>query len=312
MAAAGWVRCSGWLRAFALLLYMVAIAVLVARPELANGLYAVMALAQAGNLLFLGAESIPALGMPAGFMRLDSDLRSAFDLATAAALVHATGVHPRRLPGIGARAALVWLALAALAAAVATQWLANAWWWTQAAMIGCGVLAVAQLGMGAAHAAASAGGGAVALLPADRHDAGRVDGVACHGRLAASRQQPGGGDRSGGMVGVHRLDAADAAVPGPHAAIDARAFAVGRRERGGRRAGSHVRRRVRARQFRLAHAGAVHRTRRVRRPAPMVDRPDAGARTRHGRAHVRATLPGGTRGPGQAAKRRRPADAPAA
>jgi signal transduction histidine kinase len=136
-----------WLTAaFALLLYMVTIGVVVARPELTNGLYAVMALAQVGNLLFLGTESMPTLGMPAGFMRLDRDLRSVLDLATAAALIHATGVHPRRLPGIGARATLVWFALGALAVAVASQSLPNAWWWTQAAMIGCGLLAVTQLG----------------------------------------------------------------------------------------------------------------------------------------------------------------------
>jgi hypothetical protein len=117
-----------WLTAaFALLLFMVTIAVDVVRPGLADGLYAVMALTQAGKLLFLGAESVPALGMPVGFMRLDRDLRSMFDLATAAALVHATGVHLRRLPDIGACAALVWVALAALAAAMASQLLPNAW-----------------------------------------------------------------------------------------------------------------------------------------------------------------------------------------
>ncbi len=130
---------------FALLLYMVTTVVLVVRPEPRNLLYAIMALAQAGNLLFLGAESVSTLGMPVGFMRLDHGLRSVFDLATAAAMVHATGIHPRRLPGIVPRAALVWLTLAILAAAVMSQVLPNAWWWTQAAMMGCGLLAVAHL-----------------------------------------------------------------------------------------------------------------------------------------------------------------------
>ncbi len=130
----------------ALLLYLVTMVVLLVRPEVRNGLYAVMALAQVGNLLFLGAESIPALGLPAGFMRWDHDLRSALDLATAAALVHATGMHPRRLPGSSIRALLVWLALALLAATVLSRQLSHPWWWTQAAMLGCGALAVAQLG----------------------------------------------------------------------------------------------------------------------------------------------------------------------
>jgi signal transduction histidine kinase len=116
------------------------------RPTLDNGLYAVMALAQTGNVLFLGAGSLPALGMPVGFMRLDGDLRSSLDLATAGALVHATGIFPRRLPGSGTRALLVWLALGILAALVSSRWLTDTWWWTQAAMIGCGILAVFQLG----------------------------------------------------------------------------------------------------------------------------------------------------------------------
>jgi signal transduction histidine kinase len=136
-----------WLAAtLALLLYLVTMVVLLARPEMRNALYAVMALAQAGNLLFLGAESIPALGLPRGFMRWDHDLRFAFDLATAAALVHATGMHPRRLPGSRARAILVWMVVAGLGSAMLSGQLDNSWWWAQATIIACGVLAVVQLG----------------------------------------------------------------------------------------------------------------------------------------------------------------------
>lgn len=129
----------------ALLLYLVTMVVVLVRPETRNGLYAVMALAQVGNLLFLGAESIPALGLPTGFMRWDHDLRAAFDLATGAALVHATGSHPRLLPGSRVRGLLVWLVVAVLITAMLGRVLANPWWWTQAIMIGCGVLAVVQL-----------------------------------------------------------------------------------------------------------------------------------------------------------------------
>ena len=129
----------------ALLLYLVTMVVLLVRPETRNLLYAVMAFAQVGNLLFLGAASIPALGLPAGFMHWDHDLRAAFDLATAAALVHATGIHPRRLPGSRARAMLAWLVATVLALAVLGHLLANAWWWVQAAVLAGGALAVAQL-----------------------------------------------------------------------------------------------------------------------------------------------------------------------
>jgi signal transduction histidine kinase len=130
----------------ALLLYLVTMVVVLVRPDTRNTLYALMALAQVGNLLFLGAESIPALGLPRGFMRWNHDLRSAFDLATAAALVHATGIHPRRLPGSRARAISVWMVAAMLGGALLSGRLGNAWWWTQATMIACGVLAVVQLG----------------------------------------------------------------------------------------------------------------------------------------------------------------------
>ena len=130
----------------ALLLYLVTMVVLLVRPELRNALYAVMALAQVGNLLFLAAESIPAFGLPVGFMRWDHALRSAFDLATAAALVHVTGLHPYRLPGSRVRAAAAWVLALALSGAIGLQWLTHSWWWTQAMMIGCGAVAVAQLG----------------------------------------------------------------------------------------------------------------------------------------------------------------------
>jgi len=129
----------------ALLLYLVTMVVVLARPEARNALYAVMTLAQVGNLLFLATESIPALGLPIGFARWDHDLRVAFDLATAAALVHATGLHPRRLPGNRLRAAVVWLLALVLITAVISGRLVHAWWWTQIVTISCGLLAVAQL-----------------------------------------------------------------------------------------------------------------------------------------------------------------------
>ena len=135
-----------WLvSALGLALYLLAMIVVLVRPERRNGLYAVMALAQVGNLLFLAAESVPSLGLPVGFMRWDHDLRAIFDLVTGAALVHVTAIHPRQLPGGQARALLVWLATAALAAMITTNLLANSWWWTQAAMIGWGLVAVVQL-----------------------------------------------------------------------------------------------------------------------------------------------------------------------
>ena len=127
-----------WLCAtLALLLYLVTMVVVLARPEVRNALYAAMALAQVGNLVFLAAESISAPGLPPGFMQWNHDLRTAFDLVTAAALVHATGLHPRRLAGHGSRAAAVWLAVVALLAAQQAGLLVNTWWW-KPGCAGCG------------------------------------------------------------------------------------------------------------------------------------------------------------------------------
>ena len=135
-----------WLAtALAWSLCLMTVTLLLSRPEPRNWLYAVMALSQAGNLLFLALESMPAQGMPAGFMRWDHDLRVAFDLATGAALVHVTGMHPRQLDGHRVRALLVWLAVTALAAAILDRRLSHEWWWTQAMMVACGVIAVVQL-----------------------------------------------------------------------------------------------------------------------------------------------------------------------
>lgn len=113
----------------ALLLYGVTMVVMMVRPVARNGLYAVMALSQVGNLLFVAVESLPLLGWPVGFMQWDHALRCVFDLATAAALVHATGIHPRRLPGSAARAAMAWTAAGVLGASVLAAQVPNVWWW---------------------------------------------------------------------------------------------------------------------------------------------------------------------------------------
>ena len=133
------------LSTLALMLYLVAMVVLLVKPGLRNALYAIMALAQVGNLVLLGIESITALGLPAGFMHRDASARMAFDLVTGAALLHATATHPRRLPALALRAAAAWLVAGALSVAIAMQILPHGWWWAQAATIALGLLAIAQL-----------------------------------------------------------------------------------------------------------------------------------------------------------------------
>jgi signal transduction histidine kinase len=139
----GWVF---WLLStLALLLYLVAMVVVMARPGRRNTLYVLMAIAQAGNLMFLAVLSAPAIGWGEGFMRWEHDARTLFDLLTAGALVHVSNLHPRRLPLAGQRAAVAWLLLAAVGALALWVRAPSAWWWTQAALIAAGLMSVAQL-----------------------------------------------------------------------------------------------------------------------------------------------------------------------
>ena len=99
-----WLLC-----ALALVVYLVAMVVALSRPTSPNIIYAVMALCQSGNVLFIAIESAVSLGLPPPFPQLDMPVRMAFDLFTAAAMVNAVCLHPRRLPGA------TWIALAAWA-----------------------------------------------------------------------------------------------------------------------------------------------------------------------------------------------------
>ncbi len=121
-----------WLLAGAtLILYLVAMVVVLARPTRRNLLYAVMSCCVAGTLALIAIESAMEPGQPALFPHPDLSLRIAFDLISAAAMVNAACLHPRHLPG--AR----WIALGGwgLALVVATmaqaEWLPQLWWWLQ-------------------------------------------------------------------------------------------------------------------------------------------------------------------------------------
>ncbi len=133
------------LAAFALGLYLVALIVVLAHPSARNLIYAVMALCQSGNLLLIGVAGAFDFGLPMPFMRWDLPLRAGFDLFTAAAMVNAACLHPRRLPGSGWIALAGWVAVALLAGGLAAGGLGNAWWCTQGAMIGLGLVTVGLL-----------------------------------------------------------------------------------------------------------------------------------------------------------------------
>jgi signal transduction histidine kinase len=133
------------LSSFGLALYLVAMVVLLAHPSGRNLVYAVMALCQAGNLLFIAVETTLEFGLPPPFVRWDMPMRMAFDLFTAAAMVNAACLHPRRLPGSGWIALLGWIVAFALVGLFEIDSLANAWWWTQNTVIALGLTAIGLL-----------------------------------------------------------------------------------------------------------------------------------------------------------------------
>lgn len=136
-----------WLvAALALVLYVVAMAVLLAAPVLRNALYALIALSQCGNLLFIAIETGRGLGVAPGWSTHEALLRSLFDLTTAAAIVHVSTLHPTRVPGARSIALLAWASVAALGAALQFGWVAPAWWWTQGTGLALGMVAIAVLG----------------------------------------------------------------------------------------------------------------------------------------------------------------------
>jgi signal transduction histidine kinase len=133
------------LSVFGLGLYTVALVVLLAHPTGRNMAYAVMALCQSGNLLLIAVEATLEFGLPAPFARFDMPVRAAFDLFTAAAMVNAACLHPRRLPGSGWIALAGWAVALALVGAFAAGMLDHVWWWTQGAVTGLGLLAIGLL-----------------------------------------------------------------------------------------------------------------------------------------------------------------------
>lgn len=140
LGAMFWLLC-----AMGLMLYLTSMVVLLAKPNGRNLLYALMALCQAGNLVFIAIESAHDLGLPSGFSPLDVQARMTFDLLSAAAIVHAFSLHPTRLPGGSFVVSIVWVATLLLLGFSFADNLPHGWWWTQASMIVSGLVALGLL-----------------------------------------------------------------------------------------------------------------------------------------------------------------------
>lgn len=132
-----------WLLAsLALVLYLVAAVVLLSGPSGLSVAYAVTALAQCGNLVFMAVEAGQGLTASTVPGRWDWPARAAFDLATAAAIVQIAALHPQRLARGWMWVVLGWLLAAGLAIANAAGRLPHAWW---AVQLGCTALGLLSL-----------------------------------------------------------------------------------------------------------------------------------------------------------------------
>jgi signal transduction histidine kinase len=135
-----------WLMsAFAMVLYLVGWIVPLVQPQFRNLLYGVMAHAQAAQLLLSAVSAVPALALPSSLVPQEVLLRTALDLITGAAIVHAATQHPTHLPWRRTIACLTWLATLGYILAALAGTLPNTWWWGQSLMLGEGALCVALL-----------------------------------------------------------------------------------------------------------------------------------------------------------------------
>ncbi|MDO9075238.1 MAG: histidine kinase [Rubrivivax sp.] len=136
----------GWLywplAALALALYLFAAVLMMARPLPSTLLFVVMALCQAGNLLFIAVESTDGLGLPAGALASDLAVRVALDLCTAAAAVHIFLLHPRRLPHAHRLALAAWAVVPAWGLLVTWGAALPLWWLGQGAFLALGAAAL--------------------------------------------------------------------------------------------------------------------------------------------------------------------------
>ena len=133
------------LSGFALGLVVVPLDMVRARASAPNLAYAAMALCQAGSMVFIAAESTLDRGVPWLLAQCDLPLRMAFALFTAAAVVQAVCLHPRRLPAARWIAASAWCVTGLCVMAYNLGWTAQPWWHTQLLVVVLGLAVLALL-----------------------------------------------------------------------------------------------------------------------------------------------------------------------
>lgn len=119
--------------------------VLLAGPQWRNAAFALLALSQSGQLLFVAIENNLDLFAPVWLVTLDTQLRLAFDLITTASLVQIAVLHPHRLRGWGWYVALGWLSAVGLWLGMSQLDTALNWWAVQAGCLGLSLAAISLM-----------------------------------------------------------------------------------------------------------------------------------------------------------------------
>lgn len=133
------------LSAFAMVLFLVGWIVPLVQPQMRNLLYALMALSQAGCLLLAAIGSVPALTLPSSLVLREHALLILLDLATGAAVLHATALHPYRSRWRVLPVLLSWGATLGFALYAVVGQQSYPWWPSQSVLIADGLLCIAYL-----------------------------------------------------------------------------------------------------------------------------------------------------------------------
>lgn len=120
-----------------------ALAVL-AGPDWRNLAFAVLAFAQGGQLMLMAIEANLELFTPLWLLHLDTQLRTLFDLSSAAALVHMALLHPQKRRRSWAPAAAAWATALGVWLSCRSLCGPHSWWIVQ---LVCAALALAAAGL---------------------------------------------------------------------------------------------------------------------------------------------------------------------
>ena len=139
----------------ALLVYLLGVVLVLARPQPSSLLFLAMALCQTLNLAAVAIETAPGPGLNAAVWVANLPWRVALDLGTAAAVLQAWMLGPRRLPHASLVTAAGWAVLPAwlVLAQAGTPGPAGElgavgplWWWGQAACLALAAAALTAIG----------------------------------------------------------------------------------------------------------------------------------------------------------------------